>query len=118
MHEFMLLVKTVGDHLEGLSAEEKQGHIERISGYIENLMSQGALKGAQPLDMDGVIVSREGGTFKDGPFNETREVIVGYFLIQANSLDEAIEIAKANPVFEDASARIEVRPIKQMEGIG
>ena len=68
--------------------------------------------------MDGVIVSSGAGILKDGPFNETKEVIAGYFLVKANNLEEAIQIAKENPVFEDGtSARIEVRPIKVMEGI-
>jgi hypothetical protein len=68
--------------------------------------------------MEGVIISGTAGKLKDGPFNETKEVIAGYFLVQANSIEEAIQIAKANPVFEDGTgARIEVRPIKVMEGI-
>jgi hypothetical protein len=49
--------------------------------------------------------------------NETKEVIAGYFLIEANDLKEAIDIAKANPVLEDENARIEVRPVRKMEGI-
>jgi len=40
------------------------------------------------------------------------------FLILANDLEEAINIAKANPIYEDRlKARIEVRPIKTVEGI-
>ncbi|HYD22383.1 MAG TPA: YciI family protein, partial [Flavipsychrobacter sp.] len=64
------------------------------------------------------IISGKPGSLKDGPYNETKEVIAGYFLIQAANLDEAMQIAKENPVFEDGTgARIEVRPIKIMEGI-
>lgn len=117
MKDFMLLVRTAGDHLEALSPEEKQQHVEKISRYIENLMKQDKLKAAEPLAMDGIMVSGEKGTFKDGPFNETKEVIVGYFLISAEDLDEAVQIAKSNPLFEDGAGRIEVRPIKTMEGI-
>lgn len=117
MQEFMLLVRTVGDHLEGLSAEEKQRHVEKISRYIEDLMGKNQLKGAQPLEMEGTFVSGRSGASKDGPFNETREVIVGYFLVTAANLDQAADIARANPVLEQAGARIEVRPIKRMEGI-
>lgn len=114
----MLLIRTQGDHLENLSPEQQQQHVQKVQGYIGKLMNEGKLKGAQPLTMEGKIISGSKGALKDGPFNETKEVIAGYFLIAANDLNEAIEIAKANPVFEDGTdARIEVRPIKIMEGI-
>jgi hypothetical protein len=62
------------------------------------------------------MISGSKGTWKDGPFNETKEVIVGYYHIVAKDFDEAIEIAKGNPEFEyTPNARIEVRPIKMKE---
>jgi hypothetical protein len=118
MKEFMLLIRTEGDHLTLLSPEQQQQHLEKVMNYMGGLMKSGKLKSAQPLEMEGVILSGTGGKLKDGPFNETKEVIAGYFLIQANDLTEAIQIARENPVFEDGTgARIEVRPIKVMEGI-
>lgn len=117
MKEFMLLVRTEGDHLAEVSPKEQQEHVAKIGNYISNLMQAGKLKGAQPLEMDGTMISGNKGSFKDGPYNESKEVIVGYFHILAKDLDEAIEIAKANPVFEAGYTSIEVRPIKTMEGI-
>ena len=118
MKEFMLLIRTEGDHLAVLSPEQQQQHLQKVMGYIGNLMKEGKLKGAQPLEMQGKIISGSKENLKDGPFNETKEVIAGYFHILAKDLNEAIAIAKANPVFEDGTgARIEVRPIKVMEGI-
>lgn len=117
MQEFLLLVHTEGDHLASFSPEEQQQHIQRMGSYIENLMKSGKIKGAQPLEIGGSTVTGKKGKIKDGPFTETKEVIVGYFHILANNLDEAIEIAKANPILTDAEARIEVRPIKSLKGI-
>ena len=117
MKEFLLLIRTEGDHLASMSTEEQQIHVQKIGNYIGKLMQDGKLKGAQPLEMAGKIIHGNKGKFKDGPFNESKEVIVGYFHILANDLDEAIAIAKANPMFEDAEGRIEVRPVKKMEGI-
>jgi hypothetical protein len=118
MKEFMLLIRTQGDHLSLLSAEQQQQHVEKVMKYMSGLFQSGKLKSAQPLEMGGVIVSGTSGKLKDGPFNETKEVIAGYFLIEANDLEEAIRIAGDNPVFEDSTgARIEVRPIKVLEGI-
>lgn len=117
MQEFMIFIKTEGDHLADLSPEQQQAHVQKIGQYIGGLMESGKLKSAQPLDMGGAIIHGNKGTFKDGPFNESKEVIVGYFHITAQNLEEAAEIAKANPMFHDAQGTIEVRPIKQMQGI-
>ncbi|WP_420602349.1 YciI family protein [Flagellimonas sp.] len=117
MQEFMIFIKTKGDHLAGLSPEKQQAHVQKIGEYIGGLMNSGKLKGAQPLEMGGAIIHGNKGVFKDGPFNESKEVIVGYFHIMAQDLEEAMEIARANPMFDDAEGTIEVRPIKQMEGI-
>lgn len=117
MKEFMLLVRTEGDQLAGMSPKEQQEHVAQIGKYIGNLMQEGQLKGAQPLEMAGMLIKGNKGVFKDGPYSESKEVIVGYFHILANGLDQAIEIAKANPVFKAGAASIEVRPIKIMDGI-
>ena len=118
MKEFMLLIRTEGDHLLNLSEKEQQDHLEKVRAYIEDLMKAGQLKSAQPLEMESAIISGTKGKLKDGPFNEAKEVIAGYFLILARDMKEAIEIGKRNPVFESfATTRIEVRPIKILQGI-
>ncbi len=117
MKEFMLLVKTEGDHFASMSAETQQAHVAKVGTYIGNLMEKGQLKGAQPLELEGTMVQGTKGSFKDGPYSESKEVIVGYFHILAQDLQEAVAIAKANPLFEETEASIEVRPVKVLEGI-
>jgi hypothetical protein len=118
MQEYLLIIRTEGNPWALMSPEQEQQHVQRAATYIGNLIKEGKLKGAQPLEMEGTIISHTKGAWKDGPFNETKEVIAGYFLISANSLEEAIAIAKANPVFEEQwPSRIEVRPIKRVDGI-
>ena len=118
MKEFLLLIRTEGDYCADMSAELYQQHIDKVGNYIRNLKQLGKLIGAQPLSMNGEMVQGRKGIFKDGPFIETKELIVGYFHILANDLEEAKEIAKANPIFEDTDARIEVREIKKEDGLG
>ncbi len=55
---------------------------------------------AQPLLMGGKIISGTNGQWKEQPFNETQEVIVGYYHILSSDFDEAEAIAKANPEFD------------------
>ena len=79
MKQFLLLIRTEGDHLETLSPEEQQARVQRVGGYIGKLMQQGKLHSAQPLEMEGRIIGSPKSKLKDGPFNETKEVIAGYF---------------------------------------
>ena len=117
MKEYLLLIRQEGDPLEKASPEDQQRHVERFAGYIGDLLKAGKLKSAQPLEGGGKVVSGHGGAVKDGPFNESKEVIAGYFLVAAENIDEAVEIARANPVFQDPRATIEVRQVRRLEGI-
>jgi hypothetical protein len=66
--------------------------------------------------MAAIVRRRDGKPIvTDGPFIETREQLAGYFLIEANDLDEAIAIASRVP-----GARIgmvEVRPLREITGL-
>lgn len=70
----------------------------------------------QPTTTATLVRVRDGKrSVTDGPFIETREQIAGYFLIDANNLDEAIDIAGHVP-----GARIgtvEVRPVVEIAGL-
>jgi len=116
MKEFMLLVRNKVDHLAHLSPDENQQFLKACQTYIANLTKEGKLKAAQPLIREGIILSGSGSEWKQVPFNEGKEVQVGYYHILANNIEEAIEIAKGNPEFAYTStARVEVRPVKMVE---
>ena len=117
MKEFMLLIRTEGDYCAEMSPENYQEHIRKVGNYITKLAREGRLKSAQPLDPEGIMIHGNKGAFKDGPYIESKEMIVGYFHILAKDLEEAREIAKANPIFQDTEARIEIRLIKQEPAI-
>ncbi|MEO8764645.1 MAG: YciI family protein [Ginsengibacter sp.] len=112
MKEFLLIIKTEGDIWTLLSPEKLQEHIEHGTAYISKLMGEGTIKSAQPLDKDGRIVFETNGVIKDGPFNESKEVIAGYFHIVAKDIEDAVSIARANPIFSDIPTKIEVYPLK------
>ena len=110
MKDFLLILKTEGSVWTDLSPEQLQKHLERGTAYIGNLMKEGKLKSASPVDKGSRMVSESSGAMRDGPFNESKEVVAGYFLISAENIDEALEIAKANPIFKDIPTKIEVYP--------
>lgn len=117
MKEFMVFIKNEGNPVMDLSSEQQQEHVQKVGAYIKGLMEAGKMKAAQPLEMEGTIVSRKEGKFVDGPFNETKEVISGYYHLVASDLNEAIDIVKADPRYEDGDWRLEVRPVMIVEGI-
>ena len=116
MKEFMLLIRNEADSKSAFSAEQEMAFLNACKVYIENLIKNGNLKSAQPLVREGAMISGTAGDWKSAPFSEGKEVIVGYYHILANDLDEAIAIAQGNPEFAyTTTARVEVRPIKMKE---
>jgi hypothetical protein len=113
MREFMLLIRNEVDRQSEWSSERHQQFLQQCEKYIGKLKSDGKLISAQPLVREGKMVLGSKGNWHEGPFSETKEVIVGYYHIRATDLNEAVVIAKGNPEFEFGdTARIEVRPIK------
>ena|SRR5436190_2416779 len=116
MKEFMFLIRNEAESKAGFSAEKDTEFLHQCSVYIGKLQREGRMISAQPLVREGRIISGRDGAWKDAPYNEHREVIVGYYHILANDIDEAVEIAKGNPEFAyTPAARIEVRPVKMKE---
>jgi len=85
--------------------------------YNEDLVKAGVMLGGEGLHPPsmGARVSFPGGKAKvtDGPFAEAKEVIGGYWMIQAGSLAEAIEWAKRCPGSENET--IEIRRVQEVE---
>jgi hypothetical protein len=116
MKEFMFFIRKQSDSQFTLSPENHKQFLKGCETYIAKLIKEGKLISAHPIEREGDIISRQNTAWKDVPFNETKEVIGGYYHILAEDLSEAIAIAKENPEFEyNPDTRIEVRPIKMKE---
>ena len=116
MKEFMLLIRNEADSKNTFSAEKNLEFLEACRVYIEKLTVNGNLKKAQPLIREGIMLSGSPGNWHEGNYSEGSDVMVGYYHIMAQTLAEAVEIAKGNPEFAYTStARVEVRPIKIKE---
>jgi hypothetical protein len=94
---------------ESLSPEEIQNAMKQFYAWFERLSDEGKMKGGHQLAPEGKILSgRKAVT--DLALPESKEAIAGYWFIYADSLEEAVEIAKGNPGLEYGQT-IEVRPI-------
>ena len=106
-------------------AENAWSPAERDACYVESaqlaqsLHAEGKYHAANPLHSVSSAASvkvREGkATVTDGPFAETREQLGGYFLIEADSLEEATAIAARIPGAKVGT--VEVRPVLDVGGL-
>jgi hypothetical protein len=113
---FMMLAKASKDFEAGVLPGEQM--LAQMAKYTEELVKAGALLAAERLQPSskGVRVRYANGKFTviDGPFAETKELIAGFCLIQAQSRDEAIEWAKRVPFQE---GEVEVRPLFELPDV-
>jgi hypothetical protein len=108
--EFLLLVRGT-EWEKDLSPEDLQKALGRFMGWFERMSQEGIVKAGQPLEREGRTVSgRHGKIVADGPFAESKEAIGGYFLVEADSLEDAVQIARECPMVEYGVV-VEVRPI-------
>lgn len=109
-HGYMLIFRGT-DWSKDLSLEEMQQVYEKWMTWFKGLMASGQATGGNPLEKQGKIVSgKNGKVVSDGPFAESKEAIGGYFMLNVNSLDEAVAIAQQCPGLP-YGIRVEVRPV-------
>lgn len=112
----MLYIRNNGDAKKALSPDEHLAFIKQCEVYIGELKANDNLIAAQPMVREGASISKNGDDWDVVAVDPAREVQVGYYHLKADSLEEAIAIAKRNPEFAFVpGASIEVRPIKMKE---
>lgn len=117
--QFLMLVYTDPELLEALP----EGEFDRIMhGCFEKadaLRADGRLLASQQLESPATartVRTRQGTTrVIDGPFAETKELLAGFNLIEADSLDEAVRIAHEFPWSRFGS--LEVRPVRDIDAV-
>ena len=111
---FMVIVKATKDSEAGVMPSEKL--LSDMTKYNEELVKNGVMLAGEGLhpSSKGARVRFTGDkrTVIDGPFSETKELIAGFWLIQAKSKEEAIEWVKRAPhPHPGHDTEIEIRPI-------
>jgi hypothetical protein len=115
---FMVIVKANKDSEAGIMPSEEL--LTAMTRYNEELVKAGVM-----LDGAGLHPSSKGARVKfsgdkrtvtDGPFTEAKELIAGFWLIQAKSKDEAIEWVKRAPMGGDTE--LEIRQVFESDDFG
>jgi hypothetical protein len=116
MRYMLLIYSDPALRQQEIGEQNQADEMQAYGTYTEGLIKRGVMRGGDPLqgaDSATTIRVRNGQRLvTDGPFVETKEVLGGYYLIEARDLDEAIEIAAACPGARTGA--MEVRPIMEL----
>ncbi len=115
---FMVLVPASEESEAGVMPSEEL--LAEMGRYNEELAKAGVMlagEGLHPTSKGArVKFSGKERTVTDGPFTESKELIAGYWLIQAKSKEEALEWVKRAPF--DGGVEVEVRQVFEAEDFG
>ena len=84
--------------------------IESCDRHSDDLTASGAMVAAYALTPRDMATSVREDTITDGPFIDSKEVVAGFYVIEAPDLDAALAIARTNPVVREGGG-VEVRPV-------
>ena len=112
MPQYMLLLYDDPSGWERLSPEEMQKALEKYIAWTKKPFMKGTMRLAPDA---GRVIRSEGGKPRttDGPYSETKEVLGGYYLIEAADYDEAVQRTLDHPHLEYGGT-VEVRQLYDM----
>jgi hypothetical protein len=117
MRYLLLIYNEETGQMEGASPEQQAAEMQKWDDYGKWLTDKGWIRGGdalQPSAQATTVRVRKGETLStDGPFAETKEQLGGYYEVECQNLDQAIEAASRIPSAPTGS--IEVRPIMEFD---
>jgi hypothetical protein len=119
MARYMLLLGGADLDKRGGNAAIAPKLFERFTTWLNALQASGRyLESHRLQDQTGARLTVRAGQVVEGPFMETKEAVGGVFLIQADSLQEAIALARACPVLDLQNGYVEVRVVEEARHSG
>lgn len=100
MSQFMLLLHESPADFSNVSADDIQAIIQEYNAWRDQIEAEGRFAGGEKLkDEGGRHLKLHDGKLRvvDGPYAEAKEVMGGFFIIQAANYDEAVEVSKGCP---------------------
>jgi hypothetical protein len=110
MNQFLIIVHG-SDHMTA-SPEKMQQRLAAFGEWVQKVLDGRYVSGAPLEDTDGRLLSSKTEVLTDGPFMESKEMISGYMVINANDVEEATELTKQCPLL--GQFRLELRKLKPM----
>jgi len=117
MEKFMLIFHGGSDIApEMRSPEAMQKHMQKWFAWVEKLKKEGRYLSGEPLEPNGKFVSGPKKVVTDGPFAESKELVGGYFIVQAKDIQEVIRLCDDYPDFA-LNGKIQIRPVQKMDNM-
>jgi hypothetical protein len=116
MAEFVYLFRaSAAEHEEHMGTpDQAQKSMEAWLAWMRELEAGGHVKDpGQPLERAGKVV-RGAGMVTDGPFIETKDLVLGYMVLIARDLAHAAELAAGCPMIQGGGGAVEIRPVASM----
>ncbi|HEY2721505.1 MAG TPA: YciI family protein [Chitinophagaceae bacterium] len=113
MEKFMLIFHG-GMPAENASPEFMQQEMGKWMAWIEKLSKAGQYVSGEPLVPGGKLIAGKSKTVTDGPYTEGKEVVGGFFIINAKDYDEAVKLCDDYPDFGQGGS-IQVRQVMKMD---
>jgi hypothetical protein len=113
MEKFMLIFQG-GMPAEAPSPEFMQQQMGKWMAWIEKLTKAGKYISGEPLEPGGKLVSGKNKPATDGPYTEGKEVVGGFFIINAANMEEAVKICADYPDF-DQGGTVQVRKVMKID---
>jgi len=108
MPKFVFLLKE--GSFDEYSPEQMQKIVEKYVGWSKKLREDGTYLAGEELSGNGRTVTIKNGKVIDGPFAETKESVGGFWMIETDNLDKAVEISRSCPHL-DFNGVVEVREV-------
>jgi hypothetical protein len=108
----MLILDTPAE--PAVQSPEWNAWYAEVSAWYEKWGATGRLDGGHQLQPPQTAKTVRSSGVTDGPFIETKEALGGYSVIEADSIDEAVEVAKTWPGVDRGWITVEVRPVIEM----
>ena len=111
MAKFLFVYRSRKDSRDTMTPEEMQQILQKWHAWIgEGLRKGWMLEAGDALKREGRVVNAQ-KVITDGPFVEAKEIVGGFSIVQADTLDVAAEFAKGCPIFLRGGS-VEVRPLQ------
>ena len=112
MKEYLYLFR--GGNMSVMTEDERKTQMKKWSDWIGAIAKDGKYVAGDPLGSESRCISGQKKVISDGPFAEAKELVGGYLIVKAESLDEATTMAKDCPIYYVGGAT-EIRDIHNME---
>jgi hypothetical protein len=111
MEKFLLIIREDLKKLRQYTEEQHMSELLEMQEWTDWIIASGNYIDSNPLKSSGRYISKD-SVISDGPFIESKEGVSGYYLIQASSMEHAIEITQRCPLLKKGLAVVEVRPVE------